>query len=334
MRVIAFLLPQFHPIAENDAWWGKGFTEWTNVSRAVPQFPGHDQPRLPADLGFYDLRLPEARQAQADLAAAYGIHGFCYHHYWFSGRRVLERPLADMLSSGQPDFPFCICWANENWTRRWDGGDDHILLRQDYSDQHDFDFIHDLAAPMRDDRYIRVNGRPLLIVYYSAAMPNPLRSTTVWRQQARELGLGELYLVRAETHVRPGKHPDPRHLGFDAAVEFPPHAIPFDNLREVVLPAEAPFRGTLVDYPAAVNASLQRPTPGYPLLRGVFPDWDNTPRRRELGTVFRGSTPEAYGDWLAGMIEWTRRHHTSDEQQDLDFGDSPNELFLDPPPSD
>src|SRR3984893_4652528 len=132
-RVIACPLPQYDPIPENDEWWGKGFTEWTNVAQARPLFKGHYQPHLPADLGFYDLRLPEVREAQAELARRYGIHGFCYYHYWFNGRRILERPFTDVLASGKPDFPFCLCWANENWTRVWDGGEEHVLLQQHYN---------------------------------------------------------------------------------------------------------------------------------------------------------------------------------------------------------
>src|SRR5947199_769718 len=155
VRAIAFYLPQYHPIPENDAWWGKGFTEWNNVVKAKPLFPGHHQPHLPADLGFYDLRLPEAREAQAAMAREHGIHGFCYYHYWFSGRRLLQRPVDEIVATGKPEFPFCLCWANENWTRAWDGREREILLKQDYTVEMDRRHIADLARYFRDPKYIR-----------------------------------------------------------------------------------------------------------------------------------------------------------------------------------
>src|ERR1041385_7864756 len=149
-RVLALYLPQYHPIPENDAWWGKGFTEWTNVARAKPQFRGHYQPHLPGELGFYDLRVPETRIAQAALAREYGLSGFCYYHYWFNGRLLLERPLKEVLESGKPDFPFCMCWANENWTRTWSGGDDQMLMQQKYTPDDHVAHMRWLAPHMRD----------------------------------------------------------------------------------------------------------------------------------------------------------------------------------------
>ena len=199
LRLIAHYLPQFHPIPENDRWWGKGFTEWTNVTKAQPLFEGHYQPHLPGELGFYDLRLGETRIAQAELARAHGIHGFCYYHYWFNGKKVLERPLNEMLRSGKPDFPFCICWANENWTRTWDGQDSHILLKQEYSADDDRRHIRELFRIFDDRRYIRVNAKPLFLVYRTENMPDPSRTAAIWREEARKAGIGEIYLCKVES---------------------------------------------------------------------------------------------------------------------------------------
>ena len=172
-RIIAFYLPQYHPFPENDEWWGKGFTEWRNVVKARPLYRGHYQPHLPADLGFYDLRVPEVRQQQADMARMYGINGFCYYHYWFNGHQLMERPLEEMLSSGNPDFPFMLCWANENWTRAWDGGSRHILIAQNYSEEDDRAHIRYLLDNVfSDSRYIRVDGKPVFLIYRSMLFPN------------------------------------------------------------------------------------------------------------------------------------------------------------------
>src|SRR6266478_229140 len=188
IRPIAFYLPQYHTIPENDIWWGKGFTEWTNVVKARPQFKGHYQPHLPGELGFYDLRLEEVRQRQAALAREYGLYGFCYYHYWFNGRRILERPFKEVLASGKPDFPFCLCWANENWTRVWDGGGQDVLLQQHYSAEDDRQHIRWLANAFRDPRYIRIGGRPLFLVYRTELLPDPARTAAIWRNEVAKAG--------------------------------------------------------------------------------------------------------------------------------------------------
>jgi O-antigen biosynthesis protein len=223
-QLLAIYLPHFHPIPENDAWWGQGFTEWTNVAKARPLFPGDYQPHLPADLGFYDLRVPEVRQAQADLARAYGIHGFCYYHYWFNGRLLLERPLREVLESGEPDFPFCICWANENWTRAWNGADKDILMRQEYSLEDDRAHIRWLLPYLKNPRYIKVRGQPVLSIYRAGLLPDLPRTVDIWREEAQRAGLPGLYLMRMESNFRS----EPRDLdgtGLDAVAEFQPRSM-------------------------------------------------------------------------------------------------------------
>ena len=175
IRPIAIYLPQFHPIPENDAAWGKGFTEWTNVTKAKPLYKGHYQPHLPADLGFYDLRLEEVRLAQEALAKQFGIHGFCYYHYWFNGKRLLHEPLDSKLKNPNEDFSFMLCWANENWTRRWDGKNHEVLIEQNYSKEDNVAHIQHLIPYFKDSRYIKVNGKPVFIVYKPFYFPIQLQ---------------------------------------------------------------------------------------------------------------------------------------------------------------
>ena len=305
IKPIAFHLPQFHPIPENDAWWGRGFTEWTSVVNAKPRFKGHYQPQLPADLGFYDLRLPEARAAQAELAAQYGIYGFCYYHYWFNGRRILERPVDEVWRSGEPDFPFCLCWANGNWTRSWDGLNEDILIEQPYSLADDREHIRHLLPIFADHRYIRIMARPLFLVYAASRMPEPQRTTEIWREETEKAGLGNPFLARVESH---GESGDPIPLGFDAAIEFQPSwSIPWEGRvfrrgwwrRKKLGTAESGLHENYVyEYDEMVTKALAR-TVEYPRIAGVCPGWDNSPRRERRANIFVNSTPEKYEQWLA-----------------------------------
>jgi lipopolysaccharide biosynthesis protein len=310
VRAIAFYLPQFHPIPENDRWWGRGFTEWTNVARARPNFRGHQQPHLPADLGFYDLRLAEVREAQAGLALESGIHGFCYYHYWFAGRKLLDRPLREVLTSGRPDFPFCVCWANESWGRGWDGLDQDILIKQRYSRDDDLAFIRDLVPYFRDHRYVRVGERPLLIVYRVGQLPDAKATASIWREECAKAGVGEIYLcaVRVEDTVDPAKY------GFDALVEFPPHRQRCPTIQHTLDVKNPKFRGNVFDYRCLVIDSLAEPPAPYTIFRAVMPGWDNTARRQDDATIFLNSSPEIYEVWLRGLVEQTIALRPRDER--------------------
>lgn len=296
-RVIAFYLPQFHPIPENDKWWGPGFTEWTNAACARPLFPGHTQPHLPADLGFYDLRLAEARQAQAELARCYGVEAFCYWHYWFAGRRILERPYAEMVASGAPDFPFCLAWANQTWSGIWHGAADRILIEQTYPGPEDDrrHFEHLLPA-FTDRRYLKLDKKPLFYVFRPELLPNPAAFVERWRTLAASAGLPGLYLV-AEVSDLLGKGPiyhDFERDGFDAGVyvRLPARIDRWTvikmRLRRKLLrqPERYPYAMLPTEPPAAIAGEALHPC--------VYPNWDNTPRSGRSGLVITGSSPEAF----------------------------------------
>lgn len=306
LEVVAFYLPQFHPIVENDTWWGKGFTEWTNVTRALPRFRGHYQPHLPGELGFYDLRVPEVRLAQADMAKEAGVTAFCYYHYWFNGRRVLERPFQEVLDAGLPDFKFALCWANENWTRIWDGGQHHVLLEQHYDEDDDRAHLRALGPALADSRCLKVNGKPVLLVYRAGALPDPRRTTNVWREEAARLGLGDLHLCRVEAVGL--DRGDPRGLGFDAAVEFQPDDTrlpprinlnrPGRGVRRLLRPNSAYRHNYIYEYRGLAELAMQQPAQSYPRYRCVTPGWDNSARRKTGARIFRDSTPALYEMWL------------------------------------
>jgi glycosyltransferase involved in cell wall biosynthesis/SAM-dependent methyltransferase len=305
IRAIAFYLPQFHPIPENDRWWGKGFTEWSNVSRAKPQFEGHYQPRLPGELGFYDLRILDIQRRQIELAKLYGLSGFCYHHYWFGGTRLLSQPLDQLLAHPELDFPFCLCWANENWSRRWDGLEEEVLIAQRHSPEDDLAFIRDIAPALADPRYIRIDGRPLLIVYRPALLPDARATAERWRAYCRDAGIGDLYLVSTQAFDRR----DPHEFGFDAAMEFAPNNLGVSPVSSPMPHMHSQFRGAVYDYRQLLEFSrhYQRPD-GYDLFRSVTPMWDNEPRRTNRGTVFVHSSPARYGEWLENACRYTEQH--------------------------
>ena len=297
--VLAFYLPQFHPIPENDEWWGRGFTEWTNVARALPRFAGHYQPRTPRDLGHYRLDGTATLRAQVELARGAGLGGFVYYFYWFNGRRLLERPLNAMLADRTIDFPFCLMWANENWTRRWDGAEQDILIAQDYRQEDEPALAAELARHFADPRYIRLQGRPVLMIYRAALIPDTAAATARWRVLFLALGEDPLFVMAQSFGDR-----DPRPFGMDAAVEFPPHKLTTGlellNAGLHMLDQEATAQVYSYDDAAAASGADRAP---YPLIRTALPGWDNDARRQGHGMVLHGSTPAQYQAWLGRLVE-------------------------------
>jgi lipopolysaccharide biosynthesis protein len=311
VHIIAYYLPQFHPVPENDTWWGAGFTEWTNVTRANPLFEGHRQPRLPSDLGFYDLRLAEVREAQAELARRYGLAAFCYYYYWFNGRRVLQRPLDEVLASGRPDFPFLICWANEPWTRNWDGLRHDVLLPQTYDMGWAKRFADDIAPLLRDKRYFRLDGKPMLLIYRIGHIPGAGDAMQQLRAALSERGLPEVHLAAAWVRFPEDSElpANPSALGLDAYFEFPPHALHSQRFRSLPSGLTEKFEGDVYDYNRTVTttlATLDETLTGR-RHRCVMLGWDNTARTGARAHIFHGATPANFRRWLRGTVVHERR---------------------------
>ena len=313
VRVLAFYLPQFHPTPENDLWWGKGFTEWTNVAKAQPSYEGHYQPHLPADLGFYDLRSADALRAQADLAARYGIAGFCVYYYNFGARRVLHRPLDIVRANPDIAFNWCLCWANENWTKHWDGGEKAVLLEQNYDAATLASIIADAVDQAADDRYLRVDGKPLFLVYRPLLLPNPQEFAADCRQAFDRAGFPGVHLAYVESMEAVNTSLRPADIGFDAAVEFPPHglAVPAEDTATITKDGWTGYR---YDYPATATAFVTRDSVAYPRYPAIFPSWDNTPRQPLFGTSFDHASPEAFRVYAEEKIEEIRAFHMNDER--------------------
>ncbi|MCX6300308.1 MAG: glycoside hydrolase family 99-like domain-containing protein [Bacteroidetes bacterium] len=313
MKPIAIYLPQFHPIPENDEWWGKGFTEWTNVTKAKPLFKNHYQPHLPADLGFIDLRLAESRQAQVDLAKTYGIEGFCYYHYWFKGKKLLDRPFEDVLKTGQPDFPFCLFWANETWSRRWLGEEKEVLLKQEYSEDDDIKHAHYLLNAFKDKRYITVNGRPVFVIYKPNDLPNPAATVnTIKRIAIQHIGIEPL-LIASNSHFT-----DAAKLfsfGFDEILNFRPQLGVLPNAFNTTISVKRfinncisnrTLNGNLkiFDYGKALHLMSEvEPADFDNIIPMVFVGWDNSARRGNKGIIITNNTPEKFADEIIRVVD-------------------------------
>lgn len=318
-KIIAFYLPQYHPIAENNLWWGPGFTEWTNVSRARPRFNGHRQPQIPADLGFYDLRLSETRVAQAELAKIYGISAFCYYHYWFHGKILLGEPLQAVLDKCSPDFPFCICWANQNWTRAWDGLDRQMLIEQNYSDDDNKRHIEHLLNIFDDNRYIKIDGRPLFLIYRLNEIPNCKRVLESWRATAKLRGFPDLFICTVKTGFDVDDDDKILSIGVDAIVDFQPNSNDFpipgsingimQYLAKSLLPKSIyqaikirASSNKIVSYKKLSEHLASRHWPkDYRKFPCVFPSWDNSARRKSA-TIIQNNNPKDYGYWLKSAV--------------------------------
>ena len=298
---IAFYLPQFHPIPENDGWSGPGFTEWHNVVQSKPLFPGHHQPHLPKDFGFYDLRVPEIRQEQARIAKAHGIDAFCYYHYWFEGHRPLHRLVDETLQHGSPDMPFCLAWANENWSRHWDASAHEVLLRQRYSPEDDEEHGRFLLKAMSHPLYLRVDGRPILFIYRVQALPDSRATIARWREIWREGGIDDVHIVKFDTH---GDFSSPDAYGVDAAAQFIPHGTTERVSR--LHPQGADPGDVILNYADVAREYISAERPAWRRYECVVPDWDNSPRRgRGRSLLMHGSTPALYEQWLSEVYKRT-----------------------------
>ena len=298
--VLAFHLTQFHRVAENDAWWGEGFTEWTHLARGAPRFDGHCQPRIPGELGFYDLSKGDALRAQVDMAKAAGVGGFVFYYYDFDGRRLLETPLEMFLATPDLDLGFCLMWANENWTRRWDGAEDEALIVQTYGAASEAPRVADFVRHFRDPRYIRLAGRPLLMVYRASLIPDTAATLARWRRLFAAHDENPIF-VMAQTF----DDVDPRPLGFDGAIEFPPHKLTkgLPQIYDALDIFDEAFEADVFAYDDLVAASLSEGAPDFPLIKTAVPSWDNDARRQGQGLTLVGSTPRKYERWLLELID-------------------------------
>jgi lipopolysaccharide biosynthesis protein len=326
LKPIAIYLPQYHTIPENDEWWEKGFTEWTNVKKSKSYFSGHYQPHIPADKNYYDLSNNNVLEEQAKLAKEFGIEGFCFYHYWFSGHLLLEKPLHNMLEAGTPDMPFCLCWANENWTRTWDGRDKEVLIEQHYSPEDDKKHIDYLMPFFKDERYIKIDNKPVFLMYRTELHPDILGAVKLWREEAKKAGFKDLYLIRVENHL---KDINPSLHGFNAAMEFAPDSgykgkkVEKENYPKYLLnkilhksgiKKSVHHENGIYSYSSMMNSLINKAVRPYKYFRCVFPSWDNSARRKVQATIYLGSEPAKFEKWVGAMAKHTRDNFADEEQ--------------------
>jgi lipopolysaccharide biosynthesis protein len=297
LRVVAFYLPQFHEIPENDKAWGRGFTEWTNVSKAIPQYVGHCQPKLPGELGFYNLTDRRVLQRQVDMATTAGIHAFCFHYYWFSGKKLLEKPLDIFMGLDLGDFKFCINWANENWTKRWDGLDEEVIIKQESLPTDPELFFEDILPILRHPNYVQIEpGVPLLLIYRPASLPNAKDFSARLKAKAKVAGFKGLHIVLCQTFGTK----DPRPYEFDSACEFPPHELNLEKKSDLVL-LNKQFKGGVSDacnIVAQLKTRFETIKEMFPVFRCAFPNWDNSARKPGAGYIMYGMSPSVFQEWL------------------------------------
>ncbi|WP_290432761.1 glycoside hydrolase family 99-like domain-containing protein [uncultured Parasutterella sp.] len=310
-KLIAFYLPQYHINNLNNELWGDGFTEWTNVAQGRPNFVGHYQPHIPGKLGFYDLSFVETISKQVDLAKSFGIYGFCFYYYWFDGKRALELPLNLFLDSNI-QFPFCICWANENWSKKWDGGNNEVVLKQNYAQGFENNFILSLERTLKDERYIKLDSKPVLLIYRPSLFSKPAESIKKMREAAKKIGIDNLCILVVDFYLGDS---EAKKMGADGIVEFPPHQFYgldtlADNLPGKMLNPN--YSGHILDYRKMFLKALDKWNTEDPFLRirGIIPSWDNTARRKDSSVTVINCSPELYENWLNYLVTYSKQHES------------------------
>lgn len=315
IKILAYYLPQYYPDEHNNKWWGKGSTEWTNVSKSMPQYLGQYQPRLPGELGFYDLRIQENIYRQIELAQIHGIYGFCFYYYWFDGERLLNLPFDNFVNDKNIKFPFCICWVNENWTKQWSGNSNTPLIEMPNDVDCYKKFIESCYKLLIKENYIKINGKPILIIYKPLDIPKQREVISYWRSFIKQTLNMELYIIAADNTGKVIENISQMDV-YDALSEFSPgphlkYMNDITNTKEYVCKT---FYGKVYDYAEFVNNKRYFNTHYAKLYRAISPMWDNTARKKDKGMILDGATPELYKQWLKDIIIETKNNNNLDDK--------------------